>query len=207
MFDITGITPHFPVALNFVSALVPLALSFFLFRSRGRRNILWWGGAFVWFAFLPTAPYTLTDVIHLIAAIRETPYLPLLYIILILIPLYGLYWFISVQSYVISLLMLDNYLAKEGLRHYLLPIELVVHLACAIGIYLGRFPPYLFSWDLVTNPLLVLQTLLRVFQQPIYLLFIILAFAIVAGIYYILKMVDVAVWQAYIKPRLSKQGA
>ena len=135
---------------------------------------------------------------------RVTPLLPMLRIILILIPLFGLYWFICVQAYVISLLMLDNYLTKEGLRHYLLPIELVVHLACAIGIYLGRFPPYLFSWDLVTEPLLVLRTLLRVFQQPIFLLFIILAFAIVAGIFYILKMVDVAVWQVYIKPRLPE---
>ncbi len=198
-------TAGFSFCLNFASALVPLVLSFFLFRFWKHRNIVWWVVAFVWFAFLPTAPYTMTDVIHLIATIRKQPPLSLV-IILSIIPLYGLYWFICVQSYTISLLMLDNYLTKLNLKRFILPIEILVHMACAIGIYLGRFPPYLFSWDLVTKPLLVLQTLLRVFQQPIFLLYILAFFVVVAFVYYMLKIADIALWETYLKSRFGKKS-
>ena len=56
---------------NLFLAFIPLGLSFWLFRWQTKsRSLLWWIGLIVFIAFLPNAPYLLTDIIHLIEAIR-----------------------------------------------------------------------------------------------------------------------------------------
>ncbi len=56
---------------NLFLAFIPLALSVWLFRFRRGSSWLWWLGFLVFYAFLPNAPYLLTDVIHLIDDIRK----------------------------------------------------------------------------------------------------------------------------------------
>ena len=42
---------------NSLLAIIPLALSYWLFCGRGRRTAAWWIGFGVFMAFLPNAPY------------------------------------------------------------------------------------------------------------------------------------------------------
>ncbi|MGL4883991.1 MAG: DUF1361 domain-containing protein, partial [Waterburya sp.] len=57
------------IVWNLFLAFIPLALSFWLFVRRNiKRSLLWWIGLVVFIAFLPNAPYLLTDIIHLIDA-------------------------------------------------------------------------------------------------------------------------------------------
>jgi uncharacterized membrane protein len=46
-------------------ALVPLGLALVVFRPRARLRVAWWIGAGLFVAFLPNAPYVLTDLVHL----------------------------------------------------------------------------------------------------------------------------------------------
>ncbi len=55
---------------NLLLALVPLALALLLFRGRRERTALWWLGTAAFVAFLPNAPYVMTDVIHLFTDVR-----------------------------------------------------------------------------------------------------------------------------------------
>jgi uncharacterized membrane protein len=150
---------------NLFLALVPLALSVLLFRQTRmgatpltlppialhlrHRSWLWWMGVIAFIAFLPNAPYILTDVIHFIDSVQDFGS-EVWVITLVLIPLYVLFVFAGFESYVLSLINLGYYLNERGLGRYVLGVELVVHFLSAIGIYLGRFLRYN-SWDLVTR--------------------------------------------------------
>jgi uncharacterized membrane protein len=202
MSNLGPVGPHFSVVLNISCAFLPLLLSLWLFRSDRHRNIVWWGGVLVVVALLPTAPYTLTDIIHFIAAVRQQPLLPVRHIVLVLIPLYTLYMLTCFQAYVISLLLADNYLKKQGLNHWVLPLELILCFLSGIGIYLGRFQR-LSSWDLVTEPTKVIVDLLHDFSLQSFMMFIGLTFIIVFGLYYVLKVIDVALWRTYVTPKRS----
>jgi uncharacterized membrane protein len=206
MPDIAPVGPHFSVVLNIVCAFVPLVVSLWLFRSNRRRNAIWWGGLIVMIAFLPTAPYTLTDIIHFIAALRQDPPLSMWHIAFVTIPLYFLYMFACFQAYVVSLLLLGNYLKTHGLKQWIIPSELILSFLSAIGIYLGRFQR-LSSWDLVTGPAKVFVDLLKDFSQRSFLLFVLAMFLVITGLYYGCKVLDLALWRTYLTPTRSHNGA
>jgi uncharacterized membrane protein len=134
---------------NLFLAFIPLALSVWLFRSRRGRSWVWWLGFLVFYAFLPNAPYLLTDVIHLIDDIRTIQSVWL--ITLVLIPVYLLVIIAGFEAYVISLINLGHYLHRIGKSQWIFRVELITHALCAIGIYWGRFLRFN-SWDFITQP-------------------------------------------------------
>ncbi len=97
---------------NLFLAFIPLGLSLVLFRRNLHRSIFWWLGFLVFFAFLPNAPYVLTDIIHLITYIRKVDSIWL--ITLILIPLYLCFMLLGFEAYVISLINMGSYLHQIG---------------------------------------------------------------------------------------------
>ncbi|NJK40310.1 MAG: DUF1361 domain-containing protein [Acaryochloridaceae cyanobacterium SU_2_1] len=134
---------------NLFLAFIPLALSFMLFRCRWqRRSLLWWLGLISFIAFLPNAPYLLTDIIHLIEAARNTR--SIWVVTLIFIPLHTFAIVTGFEAYVIALINQGHYLKQQGAGRFIFWSELLAHILCAIGIYLGRFIR-LNSWDLVTD--------------------------------------------------------
>ena len=134
---------------NLFLAFIPMTLSFWLFRLRHpSRSLIWWIGLIVFIAFLPNAPYLLTDIIHLIGAARSTRSIWI--VTLIFIPLHTFAILAGFEAYVISLINQGHYLTKQGAGKYVVWAEILVHILCAIGIYLGRFIRFN-SWDLVTN--------------------------------------------------------
>jgi uncharacterized membrane protein len=184
------IRPNFHVGWNLLLALVPLVLSALLFEENRRRDWVWWLGVGMFAAYLPNAPYALTDVVHLLAKIRIQPRLPGWAIVLLFIE-FGVYFVVCFQAYVWSLNSLVGYLQRNGLRRWSVAVELSVNALCAVGIYLGRFQR-LNSWNIVTAPE-------RVFHQTVHGLVhrlpagtIVLSFIAITALYYLFKAVDVS---------------
>lgn len=142
---------------NLFLALIPLTLSFYLFRPSAIRNLTWWTILLVFIVFLPNAPYILTDSIHLI---ELSPDYPIWAVILVLIPQYVLFIVAGFEAYVISLTKMDNYCAELLEKKYLILLRAIAHCLCVIGIYIGRFERFN-SWDLITKTDTVILTTVR----------------------------------------------
>ncbi|NDJ22782.1 DUF1361 domain-containing protein [Nostoc sp. B(2019)] len=171
---------------NLFLAFIPLALSVWLFRIRRNRSWLWWLGFLVFYAFLPNAPYLLTDVIHLIDDIRTIQSVWI--ITLVLIPVYLVVILSGFEAYVISLVNWGYYLHRIGKSQWILWVELITHFLCAVGVYWGRFLRFN-SWDFITQPDAVLTRGVEEIlgKQP--LVIIAITFVILVGLYWIMKRV------------------
>jgi uncharacterized membrane protein len=171
---------------NLFLAFIPLALSVWLFRNRRGRSWVWWLGFVVFYAFLPNAPYLLTDIIHLIQDIRTIQSVWM--ITLVLIPLYVLVIFAGFEAYVISLINLGYYLHRIGKSQWILWVELITHGLSAVGVYWGRFLRFN-SWDFVTQPDAVLTKGVEdiLGKQP--LVIIAVTFGILVALHWIMKRV------------------
>lgn len=135
---------------NLFLALVPLALARFLFGHRERpRWVLIAGGA-VFVAFLPNAPYVLTDVLHLPSELAVTHGNH--WLAAALVGQYLCLFATGFAAYVLSLVRLERWLTDHGTsRRTVLLVDLSLHALCAVGIVLGRVFRFN-SWDVVTNP-------------------------------------------------------
>jgi uncharacterized membrane protein len=137
------------MAWNLTLALVPLVIGAFLFRRR-RTSPLWWLGLAAFLAFLPNAPYVLSDVIHLTDDVRATRSDTV--VVAGILPQYAAFFLAGLLAYVVALGGLTSWLLDRGWdRLRVAGVELAVHAACAVGVYLGRVPRFN-SWDLVTRP-------------------------------------------------------
>lgn len=174
----------------FIGISIGLIIILMLIDRRSRsaqhhqRSILWWIGLFPFIATLPNAPYILTDVIHFYDAVRSVN--SAFGITLVILPIYILFigagWF----AYVFSLINIDRYLDKYQLARYTNMVELVIHLLCAIGIYIGRFLRFN-SWDLVAAPKQFLRVLPGELIGKFPLVVILLTFLIILILYTVSK--------------------
>lgn len=151
------------------------------------RSFLWWLGFLVFIAFLPNAPYVLTDIIHLIEDIRES--YSMWMIALVLIPQYLLFILVGFEAYVLSLINLGNYLKQQGWGKFILWVELAIHALSAVGIYLGRFLRFN-SWDLVTELDNVAGSVVDDLTAKRPILVMLVTFAIITGLYWLMKQVS-----------------
>ena len=186
---------------NLFLAFIPLVLSFVLFRRKTSiRPVWWWALLVVFIAFLPNAPYMLTDIIHLIRGIRAG-YSGWV-IALVFIPLHITAILAGFEAYVISLINQGSYLKRQGAEKWVLRAELLVHALCAIGIYIGRFRRFN-SWDLVSSPTDVVLTTLDdlTARRPAAVMFI--TFIVLTVAYWAMKQVTLGI---YLRVRYAKQG-
>ncbi|WNZ24113.1 DUF1361 domain-containing protein [Leptolyngbya sp. NK1-12] len=189
---------------NLFLAVIPLVLSFWLFRRpKISRTFVWWLVWVVFLAFLPNAPYLLTDIIHLIRGTRAG--ISMWVVGLILIPLHITAILGGFAAYVVSLINQGYYLRKQGAsRTIIWAVELLMHLLCAIGVYIGRFRRFN-SWDLVTEPGNVLITTLDdlTSKQPVAVMAI--TFVILTVFYWIMKQVTLGLYLRYRYWRMGKE--
>lgn len=175
---------------NSFLAYIPLALSVWLFRFALGRSTVWWLAFLSFIAFLPNAPYVLTDTIHLkdfLAAI-SSPWV----ITFVVLPVCFIYIFLGFEAYVISLINLGYYLQNQRILKpkEIIWAELIVHGLSAVGIYLGRFLRFN-SWDFVTKPVTILTTIDDLFsRQP--LILITVTFVVLTILYGLMKQVNLA---------------
>ncbi|MGL5940293.1 MAG: DUF1361 domain-containing protein [Waterburya sp.] len=179
------------IVWNLFLAFIPLALSFWLFVRRNiKRSLLWWIGLVVFIAFLPNAPYLLTDIIHLIDAIRAG--YSIWITTLVFIPLHLLAIGLGWEAYVISLINQSHYLEKQGVKKLIPLSEFLVHVLSAIGIYLGRFLRFN-SWDLVTQPNILLTSTINDLTDKKPLLVIFITLIILTIFYWVMKQVTLGI--------------
>ena len=189
------------IAWNLFLAFIPLALSFWLFRRKSQsRSLLWWVGFLVFIAFLPNAPYLLTDIIHLINAIRD--YYSVWIITLVLIPPHVIAILAGFEAYVVSVMNQSQYLKQQGAAKFAVWSELLTHALCAIGVYLGRFPR-LNSWDFVTQPEAVVRTALDHLTSKRPVLLMAVTFVILTVLYWVMKQVTLGL---ILRMRQSRFG-
>ncbi|PSF36603.1 DUF1361 domain-containing protein [Aphanothece hegewaldii CCALA 016] len=177
---------HSFMAWNLFLAFIPLVLSIFLFRFSQKRSLFWWFIFLTFLAFLPNAPYVLTDVIHLIDLIRFG--FSVWIITLVLIPQYTFFILAGFIAYVLSVINLGFYLENQGYRKYVLSSELIIHLLSGIGIYLGRFQRFN-SWDFVTRPIYLLKISIEQLTDKEPILVIIITTFVITFLYWLLKQV------------------
>ena len=138
---------------NLLLAAAPFVLAVWLFAPSRAKTWGWWVGVGAFVAFLPNAPYVLTDVIHLGTDLRRaTSDLQ----ILGLFVQYGLLFAIGLAFYGGCLAVLRRRLLADGLARWRWPAEIGLHAVCSVGIFLGRFFR-LNSWDVVVRPSSVLH--------------------------------------------------
>ena len=175
------------IVWNLFLAFIPLILSFCLFlRISKKRPLPWWLGLITFIIFLPNAPYLLTDIIHLIEAIRAG--YSIWITTLVFIPLHLLAISIGWEAYVISLINQGHYLKKQGAKKFIFASELMTHALCAIGIFLGRFRRFN-SWDLVTQPDILLTSTISDLTAKKPLLVIIITLVILTILYWFTKQI------------------
>jgi uncharacterized membrane protein len=190
------------ITWNLFLAFIPLALSFWLFHRKSlSRSVLWWVGFLVFIAFLPNAPYLLTDIIHLIQAIRD--YYSVWIITLVLIPPHLIAILAGFEAYVVSLINMGHYLKRQGVAQYVLWMELITHALSAIGIYLGRFPR-LNSWDVVTRPDDVVMIAIDKLTSKRPVLVMVVTFVILTVLYWVMKQVTLGLVLRFRQSRLGK---
>lgn len=178
---------------NLFLAFIPLGLSFWLFRREKSRSILWWLGFVVFLAFLPNAPYILTDIIHLIYDIRAVD--SIWTVTLIVFPLHLAFILSGFEAYVLSLINLGYYLQRIRMSKLVLVAELSIHALCSVGIYLGRFLRYN-SWDLITQPDVLVDTVVEDLIGKIPLAIVFITFVVITILYWLFKQVTIGVlWQ------------
>jgi uncharacterized membrane protein len=154
------------MGVNLGLALVPLVLAVGLFRGRRARGVLWWAGVLTFLVFLPNAPYVLTDVVHLGTDVRTAGSERAA--VLGVLPLYGAFFLVGMESYTLSLRLLRQHLARAGWHHRESAVTAAVHLACAVGVVVGR-SQRLNSWD-VLNPSRFASGVAGAFGHPVFII-------------------------------------
>ena len=169
-----------------------LVLSFSLFqREKSRRTAIWWLSLVAFIAFLPNAPYVLTDIIHLIRG-TSAEGVRVWVVALVFIPLHTVAILLGFEAYVISLINQARYLKEKGNGRFILPVELLFHAMSAVGIYLGRFVR-LNSWDIATDPTSVAMTTLNALttKRPAAVVFV--TFIILTVLYWVMKQITLGI--------------
>jgi uncharacterized membrane protein len=140
-------------------------------------------------AFLPNAPYVLTDVIHLVNDIRWG--YSIWVISLVLVPAYLLFMAIGFGAYVLSVIRLGWYLHRWWGERAVVTSEITIHGLCAIGIYLGRFRRFN-SWDLLTQPDTVVKTTVTHLMEQRPLVIVLATFVVITSLYWLCKQITLA---------------
>lgn len=130
---------------NLILALVPVAMALLLRGlAEARRFVSVQAAAFIaWLAFLPNAPYLVTDFIHL----RQRPPVPLWFDVAMLASFAAA----GVLLCYSSVADVEAVVVRRFGRLWGMAVSVGALLLCGVGIYLGRFLRWN-SWDILTSP-------------------------------------------------------
>jgi uncharacterized membrane protein len=95
-----------------------------------------------------------------------------------------------------SLLNLGYYLERRDQERFILPVELLSHFLSAVGIYLGRFLRFN-SWDFVTDPDGLAQSLAQSLSHKQPILATIVTFLILTPLYWLTKQINLGLVLRY----------
>jgi uncharacterized membrane protein len=142
---------------NLFLAWIPFLISFFLYRLRPRGRVALAVAGCAWLAFLPNAPYMVTDLVHL----QTTKSAPIWYDSVMLATFAWTGLFLAL----VSLRMMQSLVRRRFGNLVSWAFSLVVLGLCGFGVYLGRVQRWN-SWDIVANPSKILGSILNVALDP-----------------------------------------
>lgn len=206
---VEALKPGFSMGWDAILMFVPVILACWLFWPQRPRHIFWWPVLVLFVLFLPNAPYVYTDILHLVFKIRKEPHLPVWAVALLVLPQYLLYIFLGLQSYTISLMLLDNYVKRHWDRGVRRAVEFALHFLCAIGVYLGR-ALRLNSWDALRDPARVLEATVDAFDSRAAVVFVIVGFFVLLILYRVMSFFNLALYenfQNYQRERMASELA
>jgi len=185
--------------------LALMAVDIWVLRQPRVRSLRWWGGFFWFIAFLPNAPYVLTDIIHLIEQIKYDGY-SVWTVVLALIPQYLVFMVVGFGAYVLSVMNLGYYLKQQGWSKFILATEITIHALSALGIYLGRFIRFN-TWDIVTNPDALVNTVMNglIGKGPVLVMAV--TFVVIAVLYWVMKQVILGISQQFYSSKSPREFA
>ncbi len=152
----SGVYSYFFLIWNLILAWMPFGFALAARRYQARWPFaLIWGG--MWLLFFPNAPYIITDFIH----IYPRHNVPVWYdaLMIFAFALTGLFLGI------VSLAMMHSVVVKRAGRKVGWLFVAGALLLSSYGVYVGRFLRWN-SWDLFSNPFLLLQDLVNNLSDP-----------------------------------------
>src|SRR2546425_11166037 len=108
---------------NLYLAAIPTVLALALFRRPTRLDAGWCLTSGAWVLFLPTAPYVLTDIVHMRGDLHASRSRGTAAVLLT----YSLFAAAGLVSYVVSMQLFRRFLHRLVPRRTVLPVLLVVH--------------------------------------------------------------------------------
>jgi len=191
--------------LNFLCAVIPLLLSFYLFRTTSKQNTIIWTSVFVVFIIsLPGAVNMITYWGYFIAEFSdiENKY----FVYYIMLPFYIVVTFFSYEMYTISLLLFSRYLRRRFSIKNKFLIEILISFICAIIIFIYCSQTF-FDWNLflmpgdtvkgIIYPLTFLQSICIVFEL----------FAVITALYFIIKILNLIIWKKIEHRMMDGEGS
>jgi uncharacterized membrane protein len=112
----------------------------------------------LWLLFFPNSPYIITDLFHL----TNHKEMPIWYDLALI---FTVAWNGLILGF-LSLIQIHHFLNYKFGQHKSWFIIAAIQLLCAYGIYLGRYERYN-SWDIVTNPVSLMNDILALCCSPI----------------------------------------
>lgn len=134
---------------NLLLALFPAVIALVLLGQPHRRTPAWWIGIAAFVAFLPNAPYVVTDLIHLRgdAATAASDGV----VVFGVLPLYAGFVVAGFLAYLVCTELVGREVRSVWPQARRWAVEIALHLVCALGIVLGRIAR-LNTWDTITQP-------------------------------------------------------
>ena len=163
---------------NLILAAAPWLLAVALFRPARRPGRAWMCMGAAWLLLIPNAAYVLTDLVHLPAAVRREPSDRL--VLLVVLPLYAAFFAAGFVAYCDALRRLRRHVTALGWVRRGWTVEIGVHAASALAIYLGRVHRFN-SWDVAREPLTILSQLFAGFTRPLAVVGIVTMFIVLTA--------------------------
>jgi uncharacterized membrane protein len=143
---------------NLFLAFVPYVISRQMTTASIRSTWKFLFFAFVWLLFIPNAFYIITDLFHL--DMNET--VPLWYDLALLLS----FAWSGILFGILSVRQMEKLFEKYFSKNFDLLFILPVMALNGFGIYIGRYLRFN-SWDVITNPLQLIQDIIYLFIHPL----------------------------------------
>ncbi|NRD24599.1 DUF1361 domain-containing protein [Winogradskyella litoriviva] len=142
---------------NVFLAIIPYAITMYLSTKKNVSKLTLGFGLLVWLAFLPNAPYIVTDLIHLRTANNTFLWLDIL--VVLSFALSGLFLFY------LSLIDMQNLILSKFEKLPVKTITTTILFLCGFGVYLGRFLRYN-SWEIISGPQILFMDIINIIIAP-----------------------------------------
>ena len=142
---------------NVFLAIIPYTITMYLNTKPNISKIKLAFWSLVWLAFLPNAPYIVTDLIHIRIGNHSLLWLDVL--VVLSFALSGLLLFF------ISIMDMQKLLKSKFEKLPVEAVSIVIIFLCGFGVYLGRFLRYN-SWEIISQPHLLFKDIITIIFSP-----------------------------------------